>query len=496
MTKDEHPGIMGPVVSGSVAVNTHKLRISVLALSVVLASCGGGGGGSSAGPIAVTPTPSPTPTSTCSLRARQDFAFATLNEWYLFPETLPASLDPTPYASVDTYIDALTATARAQGRDRFLTYITSIAQEDAFFNSGSSAGFGVRLSNDATNKRAFIAEAFEGAPALAAGIDRGTEILAIGDTPTSLRTVNAIITAEGTAGISNALGPSTAGTTRTLQISNAGVVSTVTVSKADYTLTPVSARYGAKILNDGGKKVGYLNLRTFISTANPELQSAFANFKAQGVNEFIIDFRYNGGGLVSTAELMGDLLGGGRTTSDVFSNTTFRTSKSSNNSTKRFAPRAESVTPTKIAFIGTSSTASASELVMNGMSPYLGQNLALVGSNTFGKPTGQIAIDKTACDDRIRVIAFSTQNSAGGGFYYNGLASVLPKSCAAPDDITKPLGDVTEGSIKGALDFLGGRTCSAIASGGQTSQALRDSGLKLLTPDAPTVVQREVPGAF
>jgi C-terminal processing protease CtpA/Prc len=478
-------------------VSFETLRISLLALSVALAGCGGGGGG---GAVAVSPTPSPsptpTPTGTCSLRARQDFAFATLNEWYLFPETLPASLDPTPYATVDAYIDALTATARGQGRDKFFTFLNSIAAEDAFFNSGSSAGFGVRLSNDAATKRTFIAEAFEGAPALAAGIDRGTEILAIGDTPTSLRTVNAIITAEGTAGVSNALGPSTAGVARTLQISNGGVVSTVTVTKADYTLTPVSARYGARVINDGAKKVGYLNLRTFISTADPQLKSAFADFKAQGVTEFIIDFRYNGGGLVSTAELIGDLLGGNRTTSDVFSNTTFRSSKSSNNSIKRFAPRAESVVPTKIAFIGTSATASASELVANSMSPYLGQNLALVGSNTFGKPVGQIGIDKAACDDRIRVVAFSTQNSTGGGFYYSGLASVVPKSCAAADDLTKPLGDATEASVKGALDFLGGRACSAIASSGQTSQSLRDTGPKLLTPDAPTVVQREVPGAF
>jgi C-terminal processing protease CtpA/Prc len=461
---------------------------------VLLASCGDGGSGATA--VTPTPSPTPTPTGTCSLRARQDFAFATLNEWYLYPETLPASLDPTPYATVGDYIDALTATARGQGRDRFFTFLNSIAAEDAFFNAGSSAGFGVRLSTDAVARRVLIAEAFEGAPALAAGIDRGTEILAIGDTAASLRNVSDIIAAEGSQGITNALGPTTAGISRALKVTIGGVVSTLTVTKADYTLTPVSARYGAKILNDGGKKVGYLNLRTFISTADPALQSAFANFKAQGVSEFILDFRYNGGGLVNTAELIGDLLGGNRSTADIFSNTTFRASKSNNNAIKRFAPRAESVSPTKIAFIGTGATASASELVINSLSPYLGQNMALVGANTFGKPVGQIGIDKAACDDRIRVIAFSTQNSAGTGFYYTGLASVVPKSCAAADDVTKPLGDATEASVKGALDFLGGRACSAIASGGQTSQSLRDTGPKLLTPDRPNVVQQEVTGAF
>ena len=477
------------------AVKSSKLLISILTLSVALAGCGGGGGGSA--PVtSVTPTPTPTASTTCSLRARQDFAFAVLDQNYLFPETLPSSLDPTPFSTVGAYIDALTATARAQGRDRFFTFITSIAEENAFFNSGATAGFGIRLFTDTANRRVQIAEAFEGAPALAAGIDRGTEILAIGNTASSLRLVSDIIAAEGAAGISNALGPSTAGTTRALRISNAGTVSTVTVAKADFSLTPVSSRYGARILNDGSKRVGYLNLRTFISSADPELRTAFSNFRAQGVTELIIDFRYNGGGLVSTADLMGDLLGGNRTSADVFSNTTFRPSLSNNNSTKRFSPRAESVSPTKIAFITTSSTASASELVINSMSSYLGQNLAIVGANTSGKPVGQIGIDRAACDDRIRVVAFSTQNSAGGGFYYNGLASVVPRSCVAVDDLTRPLGDANEASVRGALDFLAGRACSAIASGGQSSQSLRDAGPKLLTPDTPTVAQREVPGVF
>ena len=68
--------------------------------------------------------------SMCSLSARQTWAAGVLKEWYLFPETLPASLDPAGYTSVEAYIDALTATARAQGRDRFFTHLASIAEEE------------------------------------------------------------------------------------------------------------------------------------------------------------------------------------------------------------------------------------------------------------------------------------------------------------------------------------------------------------------------------
>ena len=478
-----------------------KRWVSALAMAAVLAGCGGGGGGgSTAGstPTAGTGTTGTTTTAgTCSLRDRQDWALAQLKEWYLFPETLPATLDPTPYATVDAYIDALTAGARSQNRDRYFTYLTSIKSEDAYYNSGSSAGFGVRLTTDAAGGRVLVAESFEGAPALAAGIDRGTEILAIGTTTADLRTVSSIIASEGTAGVTNALGPSTAGTTRVLQVRDAAGTRTVSVAKTDFSLTPVSSRYGAKIITDGGKQYGYLNLRTFINTADPALRQAFAQFRAAGITNVVIDLRYNGGGLVAISELIGDLLGAARSTSDVLDYTTFRPEKASNNETRLFKPQAESIAPTRLAFIGTGGTASASELTINAQIPYLHANAALIGTNTYGKPVGQIALDRAACDDRFRVIAFATQNAARQGDYYNGLATVVEASCQAPDDLSHPLGDPAEGSTRAALNFLQGVSCSKITAGGITTQSVGSSTRRdLLTPERPNTAQRETPGLF
>lgn len=480
----------------------------------MLAGCGGSGGGSASAPSTGsngggtgTPTPTPTPTVSagCSLRDRQDWAAAQLREWYLFPETLPTTLDPTPYASVDAYVDALTATARSQRRDRFFTYLTSIAEEDAYYSSGSSAGFGIRLATDASARRLFVSEAFEGTTALDAGIDRGTEILAIGPNASTLRDVSAIAAAEGTAGLNDALGPSTAGTTRSLRVTDAAAgTRVVTITKTDYTLTPVSSRYGAKIIDDAGGRYGYVNLRTFISTADPALRAAFAQFRAAGVTDIIVDLRYNGGGLVSIAELFGDLLGANRSTSEVFSYTTFRTEKSSENETRFFEPQPQSVAPTRIAFIGTGGTASASELVINAFTPYLHADAGLIGTNTYGKPVGQIALDKEACDDRLRVIAFATQNAARNGNYFDGLATTVEASCQAADDITYPLGDAREASTRGALNFLQGKSCTRIATGAVSTAAARTQSLDpvlldrrdLLIPERPSTVQREVPGAF
>jgi C-terminal processing protease CtpA/Prc len=480
-------------------MSQHKLKNLVIFLAAGATACGGGGTSSSTASVTIaqpaTPPPSPPPSDSCSLVNRQNFAFSVLDEWYLFPETLPPSLNPAPYTSVQAYIDALTATARAQGRDRFFTYVTSIADENAFFSSGATAGFGIRLAYQ--GNRLFVAEAFEGAPALAAGLDRGTEILAIGTSTANLATVSDLLASGGTAAVSDALGPNTAGTTRLLRILDQGGTRDVTVTKAEFEISPLSPRYGVRIIDNGGQKVGYINMRTFISTADNQLRNAFADFRAQGINNFVIDFRYNGGGLVSTAELMGDLLGGNRSTGEIFSITRFRTSKSANNETRRFVPQPQSVSPVKVAFIGTGATASASELVMNSFIPYLGVNAALVGSNTFGKPVGQIAVDRTACDDRIRVVAFAKDNASNQGDYFSGLASSFRSSCAAADDISRPLGDPQEASLQSALAFLAGGTCAPISSG-QTARSVgqRSVDRQLVQPEKPSVAQREVAGLF
>ena len=482
---------------------------AMIAMAAMLASCGGDGGGSNAaGSTAATPTPTPVAsTGGCTLRARQDWVLAQMKEWYLFPETLPANTDPTPYATVGAYLDYLTATARSQRRDRFFTYLTSIKTEDAYYASGASAGFGFRLSLDSTN-RLFSAETFENTPALAAGIDRGTEIVAIGTSADNLKTVASIITASGSQGLTDALGPNTAGTTRVLQIRDTAGTRTVSVAKADYELTPVSSRYGAKIIDDGGTKVGYVNLRTFISTADPALRAAFAQFRAAGVTQIVFDLRYNGGGLVSIAELASDLLGAARSTSQVVEYMTFRSEKSAENNTRLFKTQPEAIALTRIAFIGTGGTASASELTINAQIPYLHANAALVGTNTFGKPVGQIALDNAPCDDRLRAIAFSTQNADRKGFYYDGLAGTVEASCQASDDIAYQLGDPREASTRAALDFVEGKSCTPIGTASVSASANARSGAatsargpdgdawELLIPDNPSTAQRETPGLF
>src|SRR3546814_16146410 len=96
-----------------------------------------------------------------------------------------------------------------------------------------------------------MAGAYEGSPACAAGIDRGTAIVGIGTNSGNLRTVANIVAAEGTQGLTDALGANDPGVSRVLRITDAAGTRDVTVAKADYALDPVSDRYGAKVIKIG-----------------------------------------------------------------------------------------------------------------------------------------------------------------------------------------------------------------------------------------------------
>ena len=73
---------------------------------------------------------------------------------------------------------------------------------------------------------------------------------------------------------------------------------TVSLTKIQFNSNPV---YIAKTMDDNGTKVGYLKYNAFVADYDPQLNDAFAQFKADGVTELVLDLRYNGGGSVRTA---------------------------------------------------------------------------------------------------------------------------------------------------------------------------------------------------
>lgn len=444
-------------------MNMKNLKVGsiVLATAMLVVACGGKDAGTGSG--------APVGGGSCGVDSQKQFVLSAAREWYLFPELLPASIDAASFPTVTQFLDALTATARAQSRDRFFSYATSIQAEQALLGSGESAGFGFSVLTRTATSQAFLAQVFEGSAAADAGLARGDEILAVGTSAATLQSVTALLATPD--GLTNAFGPSTAGTARTLRWRNvAGTTFEREVVKRTFTITPVPAAQVRLIPRAGLAPIGHLTLRTFISTSDAQLRAAFDTFRQNNVRDVIIDLRYNGGGLVSTAELLLNLLGGTNTNAVSYA-TQLNAAKSGQAETIRFRQQSETIPTLRIAFVTTGQSASASELVINSMFPYA--QVAVVGERTFGKPVGQFAFDVASCDFRLRLVSFRSVNRNGDGDYYTGLPSAAftaggGASCAATDDLTRLPGDSSERMTAEALFWLNNNRCTGagIADGG------------------------------
>lgn len=430
--------------------------------------------------------------SACGATSQKNFVLDVAREWYLFLDLLPPTIDVGDYATAAELLDALTATARAQNRDRFFSHVTTPQADSSFLQEGQFIGFGFRTLIDGNQLR--VPDVYEGSPAAEGGLVRGAEITHV-DSGSGYVPIATILQTDP--GLAEVFGPATEGVVRGLRfVLTGGQQVEAEFTKRVVTIPPVPPA-GTAVLSlpsNPSVPVGYLNLRTFISTAETPLRTAYAQFRAQGIQYFIVDLRYNGGGLVSIAELIGDLNGADRAPTDVFSNLRFNPNKSGNDAERRFVVQPQSVVPVRIAFITTGGTASASELVVNSMKPWT--EVAIVGSDTFGKPVGQSAFDLNGCDVRLRLVTFRVTNADEQGDYYDGLAATLPFACAAGDDLTRAPWDPQESSTAAALGWLGTGVCGQVLSEASPPQLKAQAGWRPPQSWQPVPAQVHLPGLF
>jgi C-terminal processing protease CtpA/Prc len=461
------------------------LSITAAASALLVAACGGGGGG---GGTSVTPV-------SCSVNSQKEFVLDVARDWYLFPDLLPATVNLGSYATPQALLDAITAEARAQGKDRFFSYLTTRQEDQAFFAEGEFIGFGFRLRIDGS--RVFLLDVFEDTAAWDAGMRRGAEILAI-DSGSGFVLVENLLPSDPN--LQGAFGPATSGVQRGFRFRLDGQEFEKTLTKRLSTILPISPNGGVQVLSlpsNPSVQVGYVALRTFISTAQTPLLAAFDDFRNAGIDYFIVDLRYNGGGLVSISELLGDLFGRGLD-GERYSGLRFNPARAAGeNENRNFQPRTQSVAPLKIAFITTDATASASEMTINSLDPWIPE-VAIIGQDTFGKPVGQDAFDQTGCDTRLRLVTFRTVNSLERGDYYNGLADEV-LDCAAEDDVTRPMGNPLEDSTAAALAWIANsNACTSMtASAGVGLQKLApEAARRYPLPERPSPAQAWMPGLF
>lgn len=392
-------------------------------------------------------TPPQVGTSACSNDAQKQFVLDRMRDVYFWNDLLPASVNLAAYATPEALLEYLVS---FQPLDNF-SYI-DLAEADAqFFVAGQYQGYGFSTRFVAADELRFT-RVFASSPANAAGFARGQQIIALNG-----RTIADIEANEG-------VGTLFALPALEFSIRRAdGSEFTTSVSHDLVTIDPVPQ--WRIIDRQDGTSVGYFELATFINTANTTFDTVFREFAQAGVSDIVIDLRYNGGGLVSTTELLGDYFGGAIANQLVFSKTRFNANNAASNRNTYFRQLVASANLSRLVVIATSNTASASELLTNSMEPYA--DVSIVGSATLGKPVGQVGIE--FCDKILRPTAFETLNANDEGGYYGG----LPADCDAVDDLSIPVGDDADPNLVAALTLLETGSCPAQSSAAQLKAASR-----------------------
>jgi carboxyl-terminal processing protease len=189
------------------------------------------------------------------------------------------------------------------------SYIDLLAAYAQFFSAGQYEGFGVSTIFIAPDEFRFVS-VFASSPAPVAGFAHGQQIVMLNG-----RTIANIETSKG---VGELFAMTSLECTIRRPITSEFVV---TVDKGLVTIVPLPQW---RIIDlHSGTTVGYLELATFISTANAPFISIFEVFANAGVTDVILDWRYNGGGLVDTTELLGDFLSGIANDGQVFSPTLY-----------------------------------------------------------------------------------------------------------------------------------------------------------------------------
>jgi C-terminal processing protease CtpA/Prc len=374
-------------------------------------------------------------TDACSIDNQKQYVLDRMRDVYFWYDVLPQTVDLAAFATPEALLAHLVS---FQPLDNF-SYIDSAAADAEFFGEGRYRGYGFSSRFEAADDLRFT-RVFSSSPANAAGFERGQRILMLNG-----RTIAEIEANEGTGALFSL--PSLEFTIRRLD----GSEFTTTVDTDIVTIDPVPLY---RIVDrPDGTSVGYLELATFISTAESEFATIFAEFENAGVTDLILDLRYNGGGLVITTEQLGDYLGGGVLPGTVFSRTLFNDLNAAANRTEPFEAIPNSLNLSRLVVIATERTASASELVTNAMFPHA--EVSIVGSPTLGKPVGQLGL--LFCDKILRPTAFETVNADNEGRYFDG----LPADCAAPDDLAIAVGDDSDPNLVSALELLDTGACPA-----------------------------------
>lgn len=219
----------------------------------------------------------------------------------------------------------------------------------------------------------------------------------------------------------------------------------VTLTRTQLAENPV---YSTQVFVEGNKKIGYLMYNGFFSNYENQLNAAFGSLQSQNITHLVLDLRYNSGGSVATATRLASLITG-QFTGQVFAkqqwNAKLENYFMENNPSSLFnyfttttssGSALNHLNLNKVYILTSRSTASASELVINGLKPYV--DVIQIGETTTGKNVGSVTLydspnfGKANANPNhkyaMQPLVLKTINSVGFGDYQSGLPPTILQS--------------------------------------------------------------------
>lgn len=402
-----------------------------------------------------------------------DFVWKGLNLYYLWKDNVPNLADNrfNNQAELNAYLQGA---GSPESLFHSLLYNPGVvdkwsvifpdyrALENALQGVATSNGveFGLKyVPGSDTDVFGYVRYIMPGTDAATKDIHRGDIFYAVNGTPLTVNNYQSLLSQ----------------TTYTLNLANynngtlTATGETVQLTKSEYAENPV---YFTNTYTISGHTFGYLMYNGFYSNYNDQLNAAFSQLKSQNITDLVLDLRYNGGGSVRTATYLASMITG-QFTGQLFAKQQYNSrvqayyeSNSPDALRELFTAQMNngqsinSLNLNRVYILTSQSTASASELLINCLSPYI--DVVVIGDRTTGKNVGSVTLydsDDFSRNDlesnyAMQPIVLKTLNKNNFGEYSNGLTPDL--QLLENMENLGEIGNVTEPLFAAAINLITG----------------------------------------
>jgi len=364
-----------------------------------------------------------------------------MDDWYLWRDALDQNTVLDDFQSLEALLENI---KEKNPIDRYSFVVSKQKFDDVFINA-ETFGYGMGNKIDEISNELIVTFVYEHSNAQKIGLSRGDRITHIAN-----KKISDVLSGDDSTWLTfwDSIDKDQAVTFTWRKLD--GSIMTHEIEQSKVTTNTI---FATEIIESGLGKIGYLVYNSFIDPSHDDLNQAFEYFNEQDVDELIVDLRYNHGGTSTMSNQLASQIGGDNILGQIYNAPTNNANHISDveyfdlNNAKHY------LNLSKVVFITTQESASASEVLINSLKPYL--EVKLVGKKTYGKPVGMLATQ--LCDEMIIAITHHNHNADGFGDFFDG----IEVDCPANDNVNGDWGSSNDAMLTEAVYLLENKRCSS-----------------------------------